>query len=302
MQRLLGAAVVLLWISAMYFLIKKDVWPMLSAQDVPPITSEQLAQLDNREHQFGIFQVNDAGRSERIGTAWHEVRHGPVLTTMTGNVLIEGFRMMPVVRIQTKTDFDKEGLLDSFRLDVYGIPMTKIHIFGERRGIYFPIDMQIGPLNRHKRLHLPESRLISESIQPFTVLPKLQVGQSWRMQVLDPMTAILSRNAKMTSVVARVTGKESIPYEGESVSCYIVETLPEQVKAWVDEEGRVLRQSTKLPGFGEIVVIMETFKPEKLQDAQVRVPARWMHDKPIEVPQDMDPVQPEAASTTLEEN
>jgi len=181
MQRLFGAAIVLLWISAMTALFVRDIWPVISAQDAPPITGAELAALDDRKLQFAIYQDSDENGNQRIGTAWHEVNHGPAITSMTSNVLIDGFRMIPVVRIQTRTEFDSEGQLDSFQLDVYGVPMTKIRIHGERRGIYFPVDLQIGPLNRQMNLRLSGSRLIGETIQPFTVLPKLEVGQSWRI-------------------------------------------------------------------------------------------------------------------------
>lgn len=279
MQRLFGAAIVLLWISAMTALFVRDIWPVISAQDVPPITGEELAALDERKHQFAIYQKQSQHGHRRIGTAWHEVNHGPALTSMTSNVLIDGISMIPVARIQSRTDYDDQGQLDSFRLDVYGIPMTRIHIHGERRGIYFPVDLQLGPLNRQTNLKLSGSRMIGESIQPFSVLPDLEIGQSWRMQVLDPMSAILNRDARFTSVVARVTDRQLIDFDGDRIECFVVKTIPEQVTAWVDERGRVLRQSTRMPGLGEVIVEMEAFDQEALDSAMRRVPARSFRDE-----------------------
>src|SRR5690606_34576415 len=103
-------------------------------------------------------------------------------------LLIEGLSFIPAVRIETTTEFDPEGELDSFRMDVFGVPMTKIWVAGERRGIYFPCELQVGPLYRQANLDMSASRMISESLRPFTVLPNLYVGQSWRMQILDPLS------------------------------------------------------------------------------------------------------------------
>jgi hypothetical protein len=104
------------------------------------------------------------------------------------------------------------------------------------------------------------------------------------MQVLDPMSAIMSREAQFTAVVARVTDRQIIDYQGERIECFVVKTIPEQVTAWVDGDGRVLRQSTQMPGLGEVVVEMEEFDPQALESAMRRVQARSFSDDLAEEP------------------
>jgi hypothetical protein len=172
------------------------------------------------------------------------------------------------------TEFDMEGGLDSFSLDVHGVPMTIIRVRGERRGIYFPCELQIGPIRRQASLDLSASRLIGESLRPFAFLPDLRVGQSWRMQLLDPMAAVMRRRAEFKPIVARVTGTEIIEHEGQPLECFVVETSPQSATAWVDSSGRVLMQRVDVPGFGKLTVRTEAYDEESRAQARQRVPDR----------------------------
>ncbi len=258
MYRPFAIGVLLLWVSAMAALFARDVWPAWTAQDPPPVTIEQFTQLDQRERQFGISRSS----GERIGTSWSKVSRTGPSTTISGTILLDGLPYIPVVVVTTNTLFDEQGGLDSFRLDIHGVPMTRIHIRGERRGIYFPCELHLGTIHQQVNLDLAASRLIGESLRPFSFLPTLEVGQSWRMQLLDPLSAAMGGGANFTSVVARVTGMETIEHpegSGEWVECFVVETSPQRSKAWVDRAGEVLVQQVDMPGLGPITVREEPF-------------------------------------------
>lgn len=268
MYRMFCTGVVLLWITAMTALFYRDVWPAWTAQTPPPMTEEEFRRLEQRQAQFGLF----LGDGERVGTAWSDITPAGGTTRISGTILLDRISYIPVIRIQTVTDFDKQGVLDRFLLDVFGIPMARISVHGERRGSFFPCSFQIGPVHREANLDLPASRMIGESLRPFSVLPTLEVGQAWRMQMLDPLSVAMRRRAEFTSVVVRVTGRESIRHRGEVVECFVVETFPEQARAWVDDDGHVLVQEAQVPGLGKLTVRQEPFDEAALISARQQVP------------------------------
>jgi hypothetical protein len=149
--------------------------------------------------------------------------------------------------------------------------MTVIRVYGERRGIYFPCELQVGAIVRQANLELSASRMIGDTLRPFSFLPTLKVGQSWRMQLLDPLSAALFRRTQFTSIVAKVTGEEIIEHEGQPVTCKVVETSPQHVKAWVGPDGRVLLQEAELPALGKLRIREEKYDAGARQAAKDQI-------------------------------
>ena len=145
---------------------------------------------------------------------------------------------------------------------------------GARRG------KAVGPLRRQANLDVSASRLIGESLRPFTFLPDLHVGQSWRMQILDPMSAVMQQQTHFKSVVATVTGTETIEgADGKPVECFVVKTRPQRTAAWVDRDGRVIAQQVDVPGLGRITVRQEPYDEDAHDAAVQRVPSRRMSER-----------------------
>lgn len=274
MYRLFSTGVVLLWISAMAALFVRDVWPAWSAQDAPPMTRDKIEELARNRQQFGIFRAKGG---ERIATAWSTLQSLPERTIVRGTVITVAQSVLPAFRIESETEFDRDGGLDTFSLRVEGIPQTRITVHGERRGIYFPVEMHFGTFHPQANLEMAATRLIGDSMRPFTFLPTLSVGQSWRMQVLDPIAAILGGKTHFRSFVARVTRTETITHNGQPVECFVVETSPQQIIAWVDASGRILVQEADIPGIGRIRVSEE---PYNEQNAPGEAPPRPENPEP----------------------
>jgi hypothetical protein len=273
MYRLLGIGVLLLWVSAMVSLFVRDVLPAWTAQEPPAMTHAQFQLFDE---PFQQFSISDA-KGRRLGTAWSDVTITSGTTILHGTIVVEGLLVIPPVRMESSTEFDPAGTLDSFDLNVYGIPMTRIFVRGERRGIYFPCEMQFGLMRREMNLDLSASRMIGESLRPFSYLPMLKVGQSWRMQILNPISVVVGGRSDMTSVIARVTGMETIPHpteKGVMVECFVVQTEPNPTKAWVDSKGRVLKQEVEFPGLGRLVVQEMKYSAKQRDDAKRRIAGR----------------------------
>ncbi|MHC4441241.1 MAG: hypothetical protein ACYTF1_00480 [Planctomycetota bacterium] len=265
MYRLLAVGVFLMWVGAMSALFVRDVWPAWTAQDPPPMTAEQFAHLDHQQQQFALLDA----KGHRLGTSWSRVASSGPITTIYGTIVLDGLALLPDrVKIETSTEFDDQGGLDSFDLNVMGVPGTQIYVRGERRGIYFPCQLKFGTINLQRNLELSASRMIGQSLRPFNFMPTLKVGQSWRMQILDPVSAVIGKRTNFTSVVARVTGTETIEHLGRQVECLVVKTYPTRARAWVDKQGRVLVQEADIPLLGKVVVREEDFDQQAWQDVK----------------------------------
>lgn len=255
MYRLLSVGIVVVWLGAMVALFMRDVYPAWTAQDAPPMTMEQFVSANQREQQVGIYDA----KGKRLGTAWSDLFTTGATTGIRGTVHVEGISLVPQVLIETSIEFDADGALDNFNLDVFGVPMTTIRIRGERHGIYFPCTIQVGPIHRQANLEMAASRLLGDSFRPFSYLPTLEVGQSWRMQVIDPVSAVLGGSTRFVPLVAQVTGKETIDVNGKPVECFVVRTHPGKATAWVGENGRVYVQEVDVPGMGTLTVREEAY-------------------------------------------
>jgi len=276
MYRLFVIAVVVMWVSAMACLFVHDVWPAWTAQDAPPMTREQFARLDQTKQQCAILDAD----GQRLGTAWSNVSTTEANTTIYGTVRLNRVMLFPPLLVETTTQLEPTGCLDSFSLDVYGVPVTRISIHGEKRGIYFPCELQVGPLHRQANLDLAASRMIGESLRPFGYLPTLKVGQAWRMQLIDPLSAVITRRTQFNAIVARVTGTETIEHLGQQVQCFVIQTSDGQVKAWADRLGRVLVQRVDVPGLGPITVRQEPYDEQARLQARRRTPGQPGPDAP----------------------
>lgn len=273
MYRVITAGVVLLWITAMTMLFLRDVWPSWTAQDVPPIERERIASLEQPNYQYGIFRDD-----QRAGTAWSSMTLTPETTSIHGTVVITNVGFIPALRVENEVEFDATGRLDNFWLEMHGVPGTRVYIRGERHGIYLPCEIHLGRIHRQANLEMSATRMISDAFQPFTYLPTLHVGQSWRMQLLNPMSAVLTRQIQFSSVVAEVTRIETIEHRGKPVRCFVVETSPAQVTAWVGPDGRVLVQEVQLGGLGRIRVRAEPYDEGARAQAKQRIrtwQGRW---------------------------
>ncbi len=268
MYRLFGLAVVLLWVVAMTALFYRDILPAWTAQDPPVMSRDLFADLRESPQQHAIYDA----QGRRLGTCWTRASSSSAETTVYGTILLQGLLPTGKVRVETSTDFDQAGEIDAFRLEVYGVPMTVIRVNGERRGIFFPCTIQMGPIQRQVSLDASASRLIGDSVRPFGFLPRLKVGQSWRMQIVDPMS-LMRRTSRMTSIVATVTGREEIDYLGRPVECFVVQTSPLETRAWVLPDGRVARQEVQAAGLGRIAVQEEPYREQDLIAARRAVSA-----------------------------
>jgi hypothetical protein len=269
MHRVFGILVTSLWLVAMGELVHREVLPRWTAQDPPRIIS-RAANERFRRTQSGIYDA----RQRRVGTAWSVIQPTGEQFHLDSTVVLTDLASLPPLRIEMSVTLMGDGAVDEFDLaligvrDVYGKSL-KIEMRGESYGRYIPCTLQIGPFRRDFKLDAAASRLVCDGIRPFDLLRNLQVGQSWRMQMLDPISAALNQRATVSSVIAKVERKETITHDGRPTECFLV--VAGRTRAWVAPDGRVLVQEADVPGVGRLAVRDEKYDEDQRHEAKKRV-------------------------------
>jgi hypothetical protein len=287
MYRIFSAAVVAVWLIAMGWLVGREVRPYWIAQDPPPLLDRAMEPGEKRNSQAAIFDA----RGRRIGRAWSILTHYADQTRYESKIELQGVAGLPPLRIDNVLIYQKDGEVDEFDLDVYGIrdfndrPM-KINMRGERYGAYIPVVLEVGPIRRTFKLDAAASRQIVDSIRPFDVLPRLEVGQAWRIQMLNPISVVLNQGSKTSAIVAKVEAREPLDHDGRRVECFVVSAG--RTRAWVAPDGRVLRQESEIPGFGRLVIQSEAFDEPLYNAFRASFGAAGPREAPASAPGDGD--------------
>jgi hypothetical protein len=227
--------------------------------------------------QAGLF--DEEGR--RVGYGWsHSSRSGDLIMVRNQTVLharnLPHGVTTPAVRIDLDLNYHtyhgRTGL-DELRLQVFGLGVA-LRLDGQ---FYppesFACEWQVGPRRGHFVLPERATRSIGDVIQPFESLTGLVVGQSWRIELVNPLASVIpawdADDIPTHSLLVRVTGVEQVAHRGGLVEAFVVEA--EKIRAWVTPEGRVIRQEVELPLFGKLSLVDEPYDDEVRQRA-LRVP------------------------------
>ena len=141
----------------------------------------------------------------------------------------------------------------------------KLH--GERFHADFSFELDTGYGRSHTfKLPLSESALIASGFNPLASLSDLHVGQTWRMQVFNPVSAVLGVGDRFLPLLVEVTGEETINTMDGPTACLLVETNT-GTRAWVSPDGMVYRQSAVLPVGGTLTIVREPFDETRYKEA-----------------------------------
>lgn len=262
LARTVGFAIVLFWAVATSWLVWRDVVPAWTAQDPPPVVAADWVKRYGRQAQFGVFDTD--GR--RIGGIWTRYTSGST-TDREDDIYLHGFPVLGATHIHVKSVFDIDGRLDEIDIDVLGV-WAPIRIHGERFPSQFAIRIDAGLTKQVFKIDLTRAGMFSDMFRPFDAMPNLHVGQSWRMQVFNPLAAVTGIGDRFIPMLVRVTGRELFRLNGELKDCLIVESS--NVKAWVDRRsGVVLVQEVTLPVGGKYTVKCEPYDESARHDASL---------------------------------
>ncbi len=248
-----GFGVIVFWAASMAWVVWHDVWPGLTAGDPPRMARAEVAANGPVSYQSGIF--NKYGH--RIGTAWST--YHPIGDTARREdvVYVESFAGIPPTLLEITSGFTTDGKLDEFRLEVLGQDVP-IEVQGERFGSMYGFNLRVGTVQERIRLDAKAASLIGDVFRPFASLPGLKAGQSWRMQVLNPISIITGLGDRFVPMLVRVTRREAVTTtEGAILDCLVVEAP--NATAWVGDDGRVIIQQVELPVGGTLTIRDEPY-------------------------------------------
>lgn len=234
------------WAVAMGWLVVHDVLPGVTAMDPP-----RLEVRSDAAARFANVQYAIESRDGRIGTLWSEYLVDG-LTVQRRDVLWLDDLPVPVapLRVVVSSWYRSDGLLDEFTLDVSNRDAS-IQLHGERFHAAFSFELDSSfDMKRTFKLPLADAGLVSGALNPFADLSGLKVGRTWRMQVFNPVAALLGIGDQFIPMLVRVTGKERIITADGPRDCFVVESG--KAKAWVDDSGLVHAQEVDLPIVGVI--------------------------------------------------
>jgi len=262
--RIAGGLIFLAWASAMSWLVVHDLWPAWTAQTPPQVIRRTfLDDPANRNLQSAVF--DDSGH---VGTIWtkYDIAQGTILREDL--IWIERLGpSLPGLRINLSSTYTPKGELDAMevRLKIENNPIS-IRLEGERfpTDFVFTLETGAGPMQSFK-VPLAGHSMITEALNPFTTLTGLSVGQTWRMDVVNPISIFFHLANRTIPVVVKVTGKERIATNFGVKDCFVVESP--HVKAWVDDQGVVQHQQVLLPTGATLRIIRERFNQSSYEDA-----------------------------------
>lgn len=272
MNRWIGIACLTFCLSVNTALFLRDVLPRWTASRPPPPPASALRVNEEKRTQLAIYNDsgNLVGRSWTIATRTVEALAIRTRTRLSG-MMLPGQASTPDVTVQSDFFYDNQLRLSDLSVNVggLGIPIGL-------RGESVPPDAlscewQFDTHRGRFVLEGPATESLLDLTRPFDELTSLEVGQTWSVQVFNPLTGLLSGlngpEMRMEPAIFRVTGVEVLEHRGQRVECHVVEG--ERIRAWIAPGGRAIRQMVTLPLVGELTLVDEPFSQELMHGTQL---------------------------------
>lgn len=240
-------------------LFNRDIAPRWFAGERPPCGI--LGVGDEANSQARI----EAADGQVIGRTWtrsscskelRAVRSITFLERLNAGQMMLGSKIV----INTEIIFTAAGQLSTIGIKVDGLGLGL-----QFRGEFFEPDnlacrYRVADMKGEFVLEGVDSKAVADMTKPFDRLSGLYVGQSWQMELVNPLQSLMPRGAAGLDpepVIVRVTGREPIEHAGKRVEAFVVEA--DRVRAWVGDDGMVLRQEVDLPILGRLTLIDEPY-------------------------------------------
>lgn len=253
-----------MWAASMGWLAVHDILPTLTAGDPPRIQSSDWSEEGTRETEYVVLLDND-----EIGTIWTTYRVDVLSVQRMDYVLIERFPIPihPLHLAMTST-FTPDGLLDEFTVRVRNESRLLLELHGERFQSDFSFTLGVGTHEQAFKVPLADGSLFTGGFNPFSRLANIQVGQSWRVQVFNPVSVITGAGPRFHSMLVRVTGRERVTTAGGAYDCLVVEAP--NARAWIDDRGDVVMQEMVLPVSGTLRFVRNAFVDSQSREKAFR--------------------------------
>lgn len=269
LNRWIGIACFGLMLSANTALFMRDHLPALTAGDAP---TPEVFRLGTGEERWVQTAIRDSEGRE-VGKSWTRVHRDQAVSTHEQTTFINAIRLpggvlTPAVRVEMELLYQADAhTVDEAHLRVAGLPVT-VKFDGERISGEFACMWKVGDQTGTFVLDGAATRALGDALRPFDRLPNLDVGQTWRMRLVNPLEnlapGLRAEGIDLESVLVRVTAREQIRVDGTSFDAFRVEA-PRAV-AWVAEDGRVVLQEVDLPLLGKLTIVDQPFDAHALRE------------------------------------
>ena len=283
-SRWFNAAVVVLWLASMGWLVTEKVLPPLLVGEPP--NYQRI--VDARRHEPAVgWRMTFNGRA--VGWALSDsVSESNGMTEIRGRVHFDSlpleeltpgwlrslFRMVdhpvdrPQMDVRSVLVIDPLGKLQRFDSVVSVDPLKDvIRMRGTVEGRQFQLVVRTGDLSFSNEAYLPSNSLLGDALTPQTQLPGLRVGQHWTVPVYSPLRPA---NNPLEIYYATVDSLEPILWDGAMTDAWLVVYHSDPGGAtnnqrptgrlWVHRDGTVLKQ--------EIVLLDSTMTFTRLPNAE----------------------------------
>lgn len=280
LNRWIGIGVVLAMLAGNTSLFVRDILPRWTAGDPPRVEPQAGDNLLYERQQIGIFDAHD----RCIGHSWTQIQTLERYVSVSSTTLLNSIDLpdglhTPKVRVDSELRYTgPDQVLDELTITLHGLPLTVM-----LRGELMPPDQfacrwQAG---REQGVFVLDARLtraFGDVTRPFMRLPGLYVGQTWRLQLMNPLSRAMPGFGSPMLVeepeIVRVTRTEVIEHAGQAVEAFVVEAP--RLRAWVAPDGTVLCQEVGLlPLLGRLILRDEPFDEEAYNRAQT-----WRAENP----------------------
>lgn len=264
-SRWFNAAVVLLWLTTMTWLVTEKVLPPLvlgeppSSQTVleaqrnePPVgwtmrvDGEPMGWAVNRTERLdqGTTQINSLVQFDRISLAQLAPGWLGTLVDSTGEFGLQA---------ESTLIFDPLGRLSTFNSQVRIMPLHEvIFLQGVMQGNILKLEVRFGTVTYEKETYLRSDGLLADALSPQTQLPGLRIGQRWTVPVYSPLRAseqpleILQATVEdLVPVVWQNRSEETwlVVYRGDPGTSSVSQSA--RGRLWVRRDGTVIRQEVQ---------------------------------------------------------
>ncbi len=302
-NRVIGILIILMWGVAIVALLQRDVIPYWRADlrppDAVPIEHIQVGIFINGRWPAGGDDAvrrdpaaggdDPSGRpiltERRIGTSWVFSRSAGELSMVQSSTVLHPDKLplpalnrLPSVLFDTSLVYQRDATLQEFETQVLGLPMP-VRVEGVLLGIDYSCLARFGKVHRKFSLDARMSRHLGEALRPFSHLPNLEVGRTWQVRLLDPVSLLRGSSADFRPMLVRVSQIDTIPHphDGRDVDCFRVES--DRAWAWVDKSGRVLVQVVDVPLLGKLTIRDEPYRDALRRETIQRFKSRLPKDE-----------------------
>ena len=271
-SRWFNIAVVLLWLSAMSWLVTKKILPTLLVGEPPAYSKSLRVQREEppvgwemwwNDHLLGrASTATEAGPKNTTQMhnrlRFEHVPLGEIVPPLLANLLNPTERLPEelTMKVDSHLSFDRQGRITDFRSALrFEGDVQAIHVQGTVDGGYLVLSVAYGSQRVYETdMLLPRDVVLGDGLSPQPRMSGLRDRQTWTTEVFSPLQP---PNDPVQIMQATVEGTEPTVWNGQAVETWLVVyrtdpgTGPDgkgkpRGWVWVRPDGTVLKQQVTL--------------------------------------------------------